>query len=290
MSLFLAFCKQLRITYKRITYLNVCWYIEFLVQRSYTPGTISNHISHLRTFYKLAGLPDRPLHHYRVSLALRAVAMTVRHTPSPKDAVSPQDLKAAIASMPMDYQSLIVKQGLLMMYMGFMRQSSLTAASVGAFDHTRHVTLNDVWLTSKGLNVRIKWSKTLQKSSDLKVLLLPPTSDKAICPVATHLKYMSVRPKSLPEAPYLIHQDSNPVTTRYLARVWARALKSVGLDPSAISLHSLRRGGATYTYNQPNTKLNDVMTQGTWRSSAVRDYIRPTHAQYNTVHQALKRL
>ena len=284
------FCKRLGPRYKRITYLNVCWYIEELVQRHYTPGTISNHLSHLRTFYRLAGLPDRALHHYRVTLALRAVAITVRHTPTPKEGVSPAALKQAVASLPKDHSPTAVKQAILLMYMGFFRQSSITSATVHGFDPTRHVTLNDVWLTDKGLNVRMKWSKTIQKSCDLKVLLMPPTTDRTVCPVSIHADYMRVRPQTPPSAPYLIHQDLNPLTTRFISRVWAKAVKSAGLDPSALSLHSLRRGGASYTHNEGDAKLTDVMSQGTWRSLAVRDYIRPPQAQYNTVHHALKRL
>ena len=180
--------------------------------------------------------------------------------------------------------------GLLLMFMGFLRQSSLTSTTSRAFDPTRHITAGDVWTSTKGLHVRLKWTKTLQKASDATSLLLPPTTDPALCPVRTHnlLKAADVHRSS--SAPYLAFKDGNPITTRTIARVWARALKEAGYEPSSFSLHSLRKGGASYTYNDCRADLNDVMHQGTWRSMAVRGYICPPDATPNSVHKALQQI
>ena len=289
-DLFIKFCNRLRLSYKRITYAHVCWYIEYLAKNDYSPGTISNHVSHLRTFYKLAALPEGPLHHYRVGLALRAVAVNIRHVPSPKDSVNPATLKAVLSCLQPGPNYLQVKLAILLMYMGFFRQSSLTSATVATFDPTRHLTSQDVWVTEKGLHVRLKWTKTIQRSCDAKVILMPPTQDQNLCPVRAHTQHSTASPAPSPHAPYLAFQDGRPLTTRFLARAWTQAVRDAGFSPSRLSLHSLRRGGASYTYNDAKADLNDVMVQGTWRSMAVRDYIRPADGTYNTVHDALKRL
>ena len=97
---FVEFTGRLRINYKKPTFIHFCWYIEFLAAKNLTPGTISNHVSHLRTYYKLAGLDTSPLHHYRVSLALRAISTNVRHTPKSKDEVTPDLLRSIVAHIP----------------------------------------------------------------------------------------------------------------------------------------------------------------------------------------------
>ena len=183
-----------------------------------------------------------------------------------------------------------VKMAILLMFMGFLRQSSVTAQTVRAFDMTRHITTADVSVSPKGLHVKLKWSKTIQKASDAKSIIMPRTNDPELCPVRAHSAWMAVKPDTTPASPYLTFQDGNPLTTRAIARSWGEAVKAAGYDPKLISLHSLRRGGASFTYNDCRADLNDVMHQGTWRSMAVRDYIRPKDTTLNTVHDALKRV
>ena len=287
--LLLAFANEARIDYKRITYYQVCGFIEHLAQASYTPGSISNTVSHLRTFYKLADLPDASWNHYRVGLALRSIAINIRHTPKPKDPVTPAILKRILHHMNAAQNPLAMKLAILLMFMGFLRQSSIAPPTAASFDHTRHLTPADISPAPGGIRVKIKWTKTLQKSSDAKVILLPATKDHMICPVRAYEQYIHLRAPP-PSGPLLIFEDGNPIPLRYINRQWAAILRAADLPPAAYSLHSLRRGAAGYTYNKARAKLNDVMTQGTWRSLAVRDYIKPPDAQENTVHKALKRL
>ena len=288
--LFLAFCRHLKVNYRRLTFIHVCWFVEYLAAQAYTPGTISNHVSHIRTFYKLSSLQDAPLYHYRVHLALRAVAINVRHAPNPKLPVTPEILRLVIPALRLGPHADLAVLAILMMFMGFFRQSSLLPLSLRTFDHTRHPTPHDAWLTSAGLNIRLKWSKTLQRSGDLRTLLLPPTKDVALCPVKAYTRYTAQAPPTTHRGPLLALPDGNPATVRLITGLWKRALNRVGLPVTNYSLHSLRRGAATYTHNDANAKLNDVMAQGTWRSTAVRDYIRPSNPVSNTVHQALAAL
>ena len=266
---FIQFCHQLSVSYKFINFSHVCWYLEFLAGRQCSAGTIANHLSHLRTFYRLAALPDAALHHYRVHLALRTLSTTVRRPSKQKEAVTPVILKAAMAFLPATPLGLRVKMALLLMFMGFLRQSSVTSVTATAFDPSRHITMSDVWTSPRGLHVRLKWSKTLQKSSDAKTLLLPPTQDPELCPVLTHQRLLSDVTLPSPASPYLAFQDGNPITTQTIARLWTTALSNTGYDPARLSLHSFRKGGASFTYNQCRADLNDVMQQGTWRSMAV---------------------
>ena len=217
--------------------------------------------------------------------------MNIRHVPNSKDAVSPRLLRIVIAHLPRGPLYLQMKLAIVIMYMSFIRQSSLAPPTVAQFDTTRHLTHGDLSLSPKGLHIHIKWSKTLQKTADAKTLLLPPTKDKTLCPVIAYREYIASLPTTpSPLAPLMAFEDGNAMTVRALNRIWAQALRSADLSPTNFSLHSLRRGGASYTYNDQKADLNDVMTQGTWRSSAVRAYIKPKDNEYNTVHEALMRL
>ena len=176
------------------------------------------------------------------------------------------------------------------MFVGFLRQSSLAPPTTTTFDLTRHLTWDDVAETTAGLNIKLKWTKTIQRSADATSVLLAPIKGSPACPLAAFKRYAATRPTPTGHAPLLTYEDGKPVTTRYIARRWATLLNKVGHSTSIYSLHSLRKGGASFAYNDGGADLNDVMTQGTWRSLAVRDYIKPADGKANSVHCAFARL
>ena len=222
---------------------NFCWYIEYLAKYHYSAGVISKNISHLRTYFRMAGLDITPLMHCRVQLALRAVAMTIRQQSNTKLPVTPLILKRVLPFIRSQPDALPVSLGLLIMFMGFLRQSSVAPPSCAAFDYTRHLTRADASLSTAGLAITIKWSKTIQRAADLKTVLLPATSDSDLCPVRAYTALIRGTGPALPRAPLLTFKDGNPITTRLLARRWTQALQATGLSPLAYSLHSLRKGG-----------------------------------------------
>ena len=288
--LYLAFCANLGINHKRHTYIHVCWFIEYLAKYGYSPGAISNTVSHLRTFYKLAGLSTTQLQHYRVGLALRAAAMTIRRAGATKLPATPDVLRKALSCLhAVDYPRL-VKAAIIMIFMGFLRQSSAAPPTVAAFDPSRHITRQDITIKPTGVLLNLKWTKTIQRATDAKKLWLPATTDPLLCPVRALNDYLQHAPAAPALSPFFSYPDGRPVTSRYLAKQWTVLLKEAGLPVMAYTLHSLRKGAASYAYNEAWATLNDVMTQGTWRSMAVRDYIKPPDAAHNSVHSALQRL
>ena len=178
-NLFIGFCRSIPVSHRRASYIHFCWYIEYLAKYHYSAGAISNNISHLRTYFRMAGLDITPLMHYRVQLALRAVAMTIRQQSNTKLPVTPLSLKRVLPFIRSQPDALPVSLGLLIMFMGFLRQSSVAPPppSCTAFDYTRHLTQADASLSTAGLAITIKWSKTIQRAADLKTVLLPATSD-----------------------------------------------------------------------------------------------------------------
>ena len=214
--LFLAFCYQARLDYRRISHINVCWYIEYLARHSYSPGAITNSISHLRTFYKMSSLQDAPLHHYRVGLALKAVSVSIRRQPLVKLPVTPTVLKAALRQLHTHQDFEALRLALLIMFLGFLRQSSVAPHTRSSFDQSRHLTRADALPTAKGLAIMIKWSKTMQKAADLTTIILPPTKDRSLCPLRAYDSYMAQAPRAPPGAPLLTYKDGNPLTIRYI--------------------------------------------------------------------------
>ena len=231
------------VSHRRVSHVHVCWYMEYLAAHSYTPGAISNHVSHLRTFYRLSGLHAAPLHHLRVQLALRAVSMNIRRPSQVKLPVPPHVLKQVVQAVMATQDSHALVLALLIMFIGFARQSSVAPPTVCAFDPTRHLTRADAVPSDRGLAITIKWSKTLQKSSDLKTILLPPTDDPVLCPLAAYRRVVAAAPGAPPEAPLLAFKDGHPLTTRYIARRWHQALKDLASPPRLTPFTASERAG-----------------------------------------------
>ena len=265
--------------------------MEHLAAQGHAPPSISNSISHLRTYYQLAALDTSPLHHFRVGLALRAISITIRHVPDSRDPVPPDLLRRVMADVHRLSSAPATRLALNLMFMGFLRQSSVAPQTVASYDHTRHLAVRDLHLSDHGLTVHIKWTKTLQSSAEATSILLPPTEDSLLCPVKAYAAYCEAAPTGRPPtSPLLVHDDGNTLTVPFIRRQWNELLKRDGADPARFSLHSLRKGAADYTYNVARADLNDVMTYGTWKSQAVRAYIKPQQGPTNTVYKALQRL
>ena len=189
----------------------------------------------------------------------------------PKEAVPPALLRAALVHVGRLPHPCAVKMALLLMFMGFLRQSNVAPNSTSTFDPSRHLTCGDAAVTPLGLRVSVKWTKTIQASADATSVLLPATRDPLVCPVRAYREYVHHAPKPpSARAPLLCHRDGNPLTVPYIRRQWALLLAIIGKSPAVYSLHSLRRGAAQYTYNDCCADINDVMLQGTWKSQAVR--------------------
>ena len=272
--------------YKRPSPAHICWYIEYLAQEGRKAPTIKNHISHLRTFFMLAGLDLSALHSYIVTNALRALSITLRHIPNLKRGANPTTLRAALGYCGDLAYPEHVAFAILAMFHGFFRQSNMVPQRARGFDPTRHFTRDDFVYTNEGLSVTLKWSKTLQSSGCPPKVLLAPCQDSGLCPVSAYSNLLRVAPTTGILQPLLQFNDGNSLTIRYLADRWRELLMAAGMDPTKISLHSLRRGGATFAHTH-GAKLPDIMAQGTWASDAVLAYIRQEPGQQSSVHRAL---
>ena len=209
----------------------------------------------------------------------------MRHVPDPSLPVTPDILRTVLAQLDTSQPSRALTLALLLMFIGFLRQSLVAPQTVPAFDHTRHLTVADVLDTPPGLLIAIKWTKSIQSSADATSILIPPTQDTLLCPVRALRQYtLGATPPRSAEAPLIRHQDGNPLTVPYIRRQWNRLLAQANFPPGRYSLHGLRRGAAQFTYNESRA---DVMNHGTWRSQAVRSYIAPAQTPSNTVYRPL---
>ena len=281
------FATQMGFDYKRPTALQVCAYIERLVERSYTPGTIRNHISAITTYMSLHSWSTKSIRSLRVVNALKAVDRNIRHVPLQRAPVTPELLRRIVRHMKGRENGPMIVLAILLMFHAFLRQSNLLPRSVRTFDPTRQLTTSDVSVANSTMEITVKWSKTHQTLGDSRVINLHANPRSPLCPVTAYSRTQYIKGRTRPQRPLIAFQDGNPITLGYLKRQWSEVLISLHLSPATYSLHSLRRGGASYCYYQGGASINQVKRHGGWVSDSVRAYLKPPRSFKDSVHRAL---
>lgn len=164
---------------------------------------------------------------------------------------------------------------LLVAFFSFLRRSNLTPDSLVSFDKSRHLCREDVSVRDDELLVSIKWSKTLQKHDRDLVLPVMAIPGHALCSRAAFLAMCQGFPTA-PSAPLFCLSgpaDSPvPLTSSVLSSFLMEKLSQLGFDSALYSIHSFRRGGATFAFDCGVDPLL-IKLQGDWRSDAYLEYI-----------------
>ena len=145
-----------------------------------------------------------------------------------------------------------------------------------------------VILHPPGLIVVLKWTKKQQTGASNQAIPLPAIPKDPLCPVAAFKAMLLVSPTMSPNDSLLLLPgvSRNIVTVGKLKTVFRALIKLMGHQPSAYSLHSLRRTGATLAYEAGVDYLG-IKRHGTWRSGAFWEYITTRSTKNSKVASGL---
>ena len=158
----------------------------------------------------------------------------------------------------------------------FLRKSNLIPDTMTEFNPDMQFGRQDFNLTGplSVMMAEITWAKNLQFKQKILRLLVLPVENKAICPVMW-IHYMIQQVPALPSNPaftiWVKGQKLALSANQLMARIrnWLKLIKE---DEQAYSLHSLRRGGATFAH-QCNIESEMIKRLGNWASDAYKRYI-----------------
>ena len=263
LKMYVSFTHQAWYEYDSPTTPLVCAFIEYVAEIYKSPKSVRNVLGSLCTYFKLAEIPHLCMDTIQVSNALRSLDLQTRHVPNQKLPVLPKQLGRIVMTLQQGENSEMIALGVILMFAAMLRQSNLFPASTKRFDPTRHFCVKDITVTHDSAILRVKWSKTLQVASDARTITLRRISGSALCPIRALRRAEAVRRDAAPAAPLLQYTDGQPITIGYVRRRWDLALRALALPSSEYSLHSLRRGSASFVYYDAGAKLNDIKRRGT---------------------------
>lgn len=277
-SMYLQFCLTYNLQDINPTVDTIILYTEYLAQKFHSHKSVYNYISGVRLLHKLLGITAPSLYSFDLSLMLRATKMTMTTTPQPKLPITPAILlQLCSQSAMLGEHGIVVQCALAFGFFAFLRQSNLAPSSAVAFDPRKHTCRGDIITQQNGLVLILKWSKTIRMGSQPRLLFMPSVPQcPTVCPLTIFRAMEKLVPTCHPNDPLLIWPGSRRqiFTIPQLAAELTTLLSQAGLDTSAYSLHSLRRGGASAAYQQGSAPA-DIQRHGTWQSSAMWGYIAP---------------
>ena len=142
------------------------------------------------------------------------------------------------------------------------------------FTSDRHFLRRDLTFTQDGALLLIKWTKTLQDHKSYHILQFPKIKNPFLCPVKALRALLGSRPFP-PSAPLFSTYGSSPnqVIDTQVREALKKGLRYLNIHLEGHSFHAFRHSGATYVFDR-NVSLQNIMSHGLWRSSAVWFYLQ----------------
>ncbi len=227
--------------------------------------TINIDLAAIKLAHETAGLDD-PTRTRGVRSVMRGIRREVGTRPTRKAPLLVGDLRRAVRALPDSNRGTRDAALLVVGFASAMRRSEIVAIEVEHIDNTED-----------GIRLLIPRSKTDQEAEG-RVVGLPWGSHPETCPVRTLRRWMAVA--RIDHGPVFLTVDRADsvgrvaMSTRAVARAAKRAARSIGLDPSRFSGHSLRAGFATSAAAAGASERSIAKQTGHRSLEVLRTYIR----------------
>lgn len=260
-----------------------CMFAQSLVNQHTAPSTIKNYISGARTWIQEHRGNNSAFFSPQFTQLLKGFVKNSNHVPKQATPLAPAHIRTICQfanSCPS--VSLCVKPAVLIGYSCFLRGSNICAPSMNVWAGPHTLLAGDITPDEEGLAVTIRSTKTRSRAHPI-TFKIPRGTDLLTCPVQAWVQYKHfIRPVAF--GPAFVHATGLPLTGRQLVALIRLALKhQPDIDPSSVSMHSLRRG-ATQTSVDRRVPLDTIKIRGTWASDAgVRPYLPPRIRKVPTV-------
>lgn len=161
----------------------LCQYVAFLASRNVKASSISSYLSHIGTVHKLKGLPD-PTKIFAIAVTVKGVARLTGSRANSKAPLTPVELlKIKNTLDPTSSLHRTFWACLVVGFWSYLRGNNLVQKTKRNFDKLRHVSPDNIAVSSVGLMVTLARTKTIQFNDyDLRIPLVK-MDDNLLCPV-----------------------------------------------------------------------------------------------------------
>ena len=255
----------------------ICRFGQYLAKTFKSPDAVGNYQSAVRTFMALLGLPIPNPHEKEMRMFSQGLKRLLDHEVKQAAPITPEILlRMSRVVNYTNHVDMVAWVATLIGFTMFLRKSNLVPDTMDTFDPKMQFRRKDFNVTGplSVMMAEITWAKNIQFRQ--KILRLPvlPVQNKCICPVIWVHFMMQLVPAGPEDAAFTIYEEGQKQAlsaNQLIARIrkWLKLIKENEED---YSLHSLRRGGATFAH-QCNIEAEMIKRLGNWASDAYKRYI-----------------
>ena len=250
--------------------------MQFL-SRTLTPASIRNYLSGVKLLHLFTGADYPFTKDFILSLTLRGIARNALHTPRRAPPVTPSILLSIshVLDCEGDPRSSTLFCAFLFTFYLMARLANIVPKSAKSFDPRRHLTRGDVAVTSHGLLVTFKCTKTIQFGERLLHIPLLRIHDSPLCPVSAYLRMIRLVSalRSCPVFLLFCRKSLVPLTKRTFVSAFCSYLVAAGIsNAQSLSGHSFRRGAASWAF-RCRVPGEIIQLYGDWSSDAYKLYL-----------------
>lgn len=191
-----------------------------------------------------------------------------------KIGLSPRQLLQIYASLNFRDLNTVTKwTALILSFRTLLRKSNIVQSS---YKDTAMVLMrSDVEFVQEGIILNVRKTKTIQAKEYILRIPVNYVNKPGLC-AASMLSSHLVRTSHIMDGP-LFHLYTKkgcwrPLLYGDLLKFLKESVQLIGLSPSDVGLHSMRRAGAAYLHSI-GVSLIDVMNAGDWKSLAALAYL-----------------
>ena len=266
---------------------------RFLVYLSHTVKytTINNYVSAINKLHEYYGHHVNFRDIFMVKLILSGLRRQLGDGVVQKIPLSPSQLLQMYKFVDLKDPTLHAMWcGIMLSFRSLLRKSNIVPVTYTDSDHV--ITRKDVVFTKDGMLLSVRSTKTIQYKErvlEIPVLSIPGSPFCVVTLLREHFARFPMPGDSL----LLVRETKRgrqPILYRELLDFLKDLVGRIGLDPSDIGLHSLRRSGASFLHSI-KVPLEDIKCVGDWKSLAVLSYlITPVERKLDIENSAAKAL
>ena len=272
---YVKFCNLLGYTPVPATTQTIVRYVAFL-SSSLSFNSVKQYTNIIRIMHREWNLPNPLDNNYQVASVLRGLKRDKGCCVSQKAPITPQDMLRLRGQLNLSLASdANVWAAALVLFFGVLRKGSVLPPARQVTSAPRVLSRDDVFFHRWGVLIRIRYTKTIQFRERHVDIPLPRIPNHPLCPVRAITHAFQFVPRTAPDTPaFVMPLGPRPVCLtgrQFVARV-QECLARAGADPSHISGHSFRRGGASWAYSI-GVPTETIRAMGDWKSHCYMRYI-----------------
>ena len=161
LRIFVAFCTFAAIDILQLTPWDVLTFLEFLNFNKVTQSGLVNYLLAIKTSLAMYGVQTSSFCDPRIKLYNKALLRHRPLNPSMKPIIDTDTLQAMVLQCDRMYMGHIYKAAILLTFFSFLRISNLVSHSISGYGPMKHLSRGDIIFGPPGINLLLKWSKTL---------------------------------------------------------------------------------------------------------------------------------